>query len=65
MYAALLVLLVMALMGNLGNPEEKLRDPDLWWHLADARILTASHSFIAASRTPLRLPGSAGSTRSG
>jgi hypothetical protein len=48
LYASLLVLLVMALMGNLANPEEKLRDPDLWWHLADARILTTSHSFIAA-----------------
>jgi len=46
MYAALLMLLVLALTGNLGNLDGQLRDPDIWWHLADARILTTTHHFI-------------------
>jgi hypothetical protein len=46
MYAALLMLWVLALTGNLGKPELQLRDPDIWWHLADARILTTTHHFI-------------------
>jgi len=46
MYAALLLLLVLALTGNLGKPEEQMRDPDIWWHLADARIVTTTHHFI-------------------
>jgi hypothetical protein len=45
-YAALLMLLVAMLAGNLGKPEEKLRDPDIWWHLADARVITTTHRFI-------------------
>ena len=46
LYAALLMLWVLALTGNLGKPELQLRDPDIWWHLADARIVTATHHFI-------------------
>jgi hypothetical protein len=45
-YAALLMLLVAMLAGNLGKPEQKLHDPDIWWHLADARILYTTHHFI-------------------
>ena len=46
MYAALLMLLVLVLTGNLGKPALQLCDPDIWWHLADARILTTTHHFI-------------------
>jgi hypothetical protein len=44
--AALLVLLALALSGNLLQPAGQLRDPDIWWHLADARILCTTHHFI-------------------
>jgi hypothetical protein len=46
MNAALLMLLALLLSGNLRQPKEQLHDPDLWWHLADARILSATHRFI-------------------
>ena len=46
MNAALLALLAMAVSGNLRRPAGQLHDPDIWWHLADARILTTTHRFI-------------------
>jgi hypothetical protein len=56
-YAALLMLLVAVLAGNLGNPAEKLRDPDIWWHLADARILSTTHSFIQIAPNSFTVAG--------
>lgn len=44
--SALLVLAVMLMAGNLHVPSGLLRDPDIWWHLADARILCTTHHFI-------------------
>jgi hypothetical protein len=44
--AALLVLLALFATGFLTRPELPQGDPDIWWHLANARILTATHSFI-------------------
>ena len=44
--AALLVCLVAELMGLLINPGELIKDPDVWWHLSDARILLTTHHFI-------------------
>ncbi|MGA9671084.1 MAG: hypothetical protein WBQ94_17875, partial [Terracidiphilus sp.] len=46
MNAALLVLLALYATGILFQPELPQRDADLWWHLADARILTTTHTFI-------------------
>jgi hypothetical protein len=46
MNAALLALMVLFLTGILFQPELPLRDSDIWWHLANARILTTTHSFI-------------------
>jgi hypothetical protein len=46
MNTALLIFLAMALSGNLRRPTIQLRDPDIWWHLADARILSTTHHFI-------------------
>ena len=46
MNVALLMFLAVTMSGNLRRPTALLRDPDIWWHLADARILTATHHFI-------------------
>lgn len=46
MNAALLVLTALFLTGILFQPELPQRDSDIWWHLANARILTTTHSFI-------------------
>lgn len=43
---ALLVCIVAELMGVLAHAGELIKDPDMWWHLADARILLATHHFI-------------------
>ena len=42
---AILLLLPLVLSG-LRDREGVLGDPDIWWHLADARILFQSHHFI-------------------
>lgn len=46
MSMALLGAVVVILTGALQKPENLLHDPDLWWHLANARILTTTHHFI-------------------
>jgi hypothetical protein len=46
MNAALLVLLVLAISGILHPPKRVLLDSDIWFHLADARILFTTHHFI-------------------
>jgi hypothetical protein len=44
------VALLIGMAVWIGNPmllpAEFVRDPDIWWHLANARILTAAHHFI-------------------
>jgi len=42
LHAALLLILVVAFVGS----NELSADPDVWWHLADARMLFATHHFI-------------------
>jgi hypothetical protein len=42
------LLLVAVVFSGLRVPEHCLGDPDIWWHLADARILTQTHHFIHA-----------------
>ena len=44
--AALLLLLPMLLSPTLNAAKTLLVDPDIWWHLANARILAATHHFI-------------------
>ena len=46
MNAAVLAVFVLYTTGLLFQPELPQHDPDLWWHLANARILTTTHSFI-------------------
>ncbi len=48
MSAALLVCMVVAFAGPLTNGTELTQDPDLWWHLANARLVCATHHFIRA-----------------
>lgn len=43
--AALFVLPIMVYV-SLRSPAALLNDPDLWWHIADARILFTAHHFI-------------------
>jgi hypothetical protein len=44
------VALLIGLAVWIGNPmllpAEFVKDPDIWWHLANARILTTTHHFI-------------------
>lgn len=44
--AALLIGLVWAIGSPMLVPSELAKDSDLWWHLADARILATTHHFI-------------------
>jgi hypothetical protein len=46
MYAALLVGMTVTMAGVLASGSELTQDPDLWWHLADARHLFTAHEFI-------------------
>jgi hypothetical protein len=38
--------MVVAFAGPIGSADELIKDPDLWWHLADARALCSTHQFI-------------------
>jgi hypothetical protein len=46
LYLALLVVLPVALAEGLNASLTLLRDPDIWWHLADARLLFTTGHFI-------------------
>jgi hypothetical protein len=46
MQMALLVLMALMFSKDLRQPREQLSDPDIWWHLADARLLFETHHFI-------------------
>ena len=46
MNIAILVVLPVIFTMSLNPSLESLRDPDIWWHLADARQLTTTHHFI-------------------
>src|SRR5271163_3156449 len=42
----LLIGFAVAMANSAMIPSELTEDSDLWWHLADARILTTTHHFI-------------------
>lgn len=46
MNMALLLLVAFTLPGIFEKPDGFVHDPDLWWHMADARLLTTTHHFI-------------------
>jgi hypothetical protein len=41
-----LVVLVGVLLSDLRQPREMFVDPDLWWHIANGRIVALQHAFI-------------------
>ncbi len=43
---ALLLALPLVFASSFNKTLSLLNDPDLWWHLADARLLTTTHHFI-------------------
>ena len=46
MNMAVLVVLPVIFTLSLNSAKEYLQDPDIWWHLADARILCTTHQFM-------------------
>ncbi len=48
LYSMLLIGMAVAIASTMLVPKELTQDSDLWWHLADARILTTTHHFIRA-----------------
>jgi hypothetical protein len=41
-----ILMMIAVVFSGLRQPEHVLGDPDIWWHLADARILCSTHHFI-------------------
>src|SRR5579863_7566796 len=48
MNAAILMMLPMIFASTFNSSGNLLYDPDLWWHLANARALAVSHHFLHA-----------------
>src|SRR5450631_3172369 len=46
MNAAVLMTLPVIFTLTLNPAREFMKDPDIWWHLADARILCSTHHFM-------------------
>jgi hypothetical protein len=46
MYMAVLMVVPMVFVGTFNKTLSMLTDPDIWWHLANARILSTTHQFI-------------------
>jgi hypothetical protein len=46
MNIAVLVILPVIFTLSLNSGKQYLMDPDIWWHLADARILWTTHQFM-------------------
>jgi hypothetical protein len=46
MNIAILMVVPVIFTMSLNPSRESLRDPDIWWHLADARQLATTHHFI-------------------
>jgi hypothetical protein len=48
MNAAILMVLPMIFASTLNSNGNLLYDPDIWWHLANARVLAVAHHFVRA-----------------
>jgi hypothetical protein len=46
LHMALLVMIISMLAQPLHSPKELIRDPDIWWHLANARQFLATGQFV-------------------
>ena len=54
---AILAGICLGMMGPVRHPTELIQDPDVWWHLADARILFTTHHFIRIDPYSFTLAG--------
>lgn len=57
MNLAILMALPVIFTVSLNPSRECLRDPDIWWHLADARQLTTTHHFLWAEPNSFTVGG--------
>ena len=57
MNLAILVALPVIFTLSLNPARESLRDPDIWWHLADARQLMTTHHFLWAEPNSFTVGG--------
>ena len=57
MNIAILVTLPVIFTVSLNPSREAVRDPDIWWHLADARQLMTTHHFIWAEPNSFTVGG--------
>jgi hypothetical protein len=55
--AALLAGVCVAFADPVAHPTELIHDPDIWWHLANARTLFARHHFLHADPYSFTLHG--------
>ena len=57
MSIAVLMVLPVIFTATLNPTLECMRDPDIWWHLADARQLTSTHHFMATETNSFTVGG--------
>ena len=57
MNMAVLVILPIIFTLSLNSAREFLQDPDIWWHLDDARILCTTHHFMHAAPNSFTVVG--------
>ncbi|MGA8089564.1 MAG: hypothetical protein WCA10_20000 [Terracidiphilus sp.] len=57
MNIAVLMVLPVIFTNSLNPALESVRDPDIWWHLADARQLTSTHHFMTTETNSFTVGG--------
>ena len=57
MNIAVLMVLPVIFTSSLNPALESLRDPDIWWHLADARQLMSTHHFMTTETNSFTVGG--------
>ncbi len=57
MNIAVLMVLPVIFTTSLNPALESVRDPDIWWHLADARQLTSTHHFMTTETNSFTVGG--------
>ena len=57
MNIAILMVLPVIFTVTLNPTLECMRDPDIWWHLADARQLTSTHHFMTTETNSFTVGG--------
>ena len=57
MNAALLIAVPMIFIPTLNSGGNLLYDPDIWWHMANARVLADTHHFVHADQFSFTVTG--------